>query len=100
MFESTNQNIEQEISISGTVKAIFRRGVKYAEEVRNSTKTCISLMICGNAVGDMGRPYVVYKGPYVYPVWTENGPPGTVYSSTISGSVVDPFFLDLETEGC
>jgi len=67
------------------VKAIFRRGVKYAEEVRDSSKSCISIMFVGSAAGELGQLYVVYKGKFCYPLWTENGPPGCIYSATLSG---------------
>lgn len=42
-------------------------------------------MFCGSAAGVLSFPYVVYKGPYVYPLWTVNGPPGAMFSATPSG---------------
>ena len=39
--------------LSGTRKAIFKQGIKYAEYVRDhNVKSCISLMICGSATGN------------------------------------------------
>lgn len=67
------------------MKAIFHRGVKHAEEVRDSSKSCVSVMFCGSAAGVLSFPYVVIKGPYIYPLWTQDGPDGAVYSATISG---------------
>lgn len=69
----------------GAVKAIFRRGVKYAEQVRDHSKTAISVMFCGSAAGVLLPPYVVYKGVNCYPAWCENGIPGGVYTATKSG---------------
>ncbi len=71
--------------ISGTMKAIFRRGVKYAEQVRDHSKTAISMMFCGNGNGDFLPPYVLYKGNNVYESWYSGGPDKAVYSSSPSG---------------
>jgi hypothetical protein len=69
----------------GAKKAIFSRGVKYAEQVRDHSKSSISVMFCGSATGDLVPPYVVYKGQNVYESWMKGGPKGTVYSATPSG---------------
>ena len=62
----------------GTRKAIFRRGIKYAEYVRDhNVKSCISLMVCGSASGELLPPYVVYKSNNLYESWCEGGPRGT-----------------------
>ncbi len=58
----------------GNHKALFRRGVKYAELVRDHTKNSTSVMFCGSAAGEMLPPYVVYKGANVYEAWSQRGP--------------------------
>jgi len=55
----------------GVIKAIYKKGTKHAEHVRNHSKTSISLMICGPAAGQLLHPYVVYKGQNVYRTWCE-----------------------------
>ena len=50
----------------GTTKVICKRGSKYMEQIMNSTKSCTSIMMCGNAVGEMLSPYVVYKSEYLW----------------------------------
>lgn len=45
----------------GTKKCIYKRGVKYPERIKDSTKSAISVMFCGSASGDMLPAYVVYK---------------------------------------
>ena len=50
----------------GVKKAIFQRGVKYTEQVRDSKKTSVSIMFCGSAAGQILPPYGVYKGANVY----------------------------------
>jgi hypothetical protein len=69
----------------GAVKAIFQKGVKYAEQVRDHTKSAISIMLCGSGAGVMLPPYVVYQGANVYDAWCSRGPVGSVYSATKSG---------------
>jgi hypothetical protein len=69
----------------GCVKAIFKKGTKYAEHVRNHSKSAISVMFCGSATGQLLPPYVVYKGQNVYEAWCVGGIKGSAYSSTPSG---------------
>ena len=69
----------------GAVKALFKRGVKYAEQVRDHSKTAISVMFCASAVGELVPPYVVYKGLNCYDSWCQRGPRGALYTSTKSG---------------
>jgi hypothetical protein len=68
----------------GAVKAIFRKGVKYAEQVRDHSKSSISMMMCGNRKGFL-PPYILYKGGNVYESWCMGGPDKAVYSSSQSG---------------
>lgn len=82
MFNCDESNLSNNV---GAVQAIFRRGTKYAEHVRDSTKTCISIMFCGSASGVMMPPYVVYKASNIYDSWCTGGPKGAVYNSSHSG---------------
>jgi hypothetical protein len=66
------------------MKAIFRKGVKYAEQVRDHSKTAISIMMCANRKVFL-PPYVLYKGSNVYESWCTGGPEKAVYSSSHSG---------------
>ena len=69
----------------GTKKCIFKRGVKYPERVKDSSKTAISVMFCGNSVGNLLPCYVVYKAENLWSTWTEGGPKGTRYNRSRSG---------------
>lgn len=69
----------------GTKKCIFKRGVKYPERIKDSTKSAISVMFCGSASGDMLPAYVVYKAENIWNTWTEGGPKGTRYNRSRSG---------------
>lgn len=37
----------------GCKKVITKRGAKYPEQIRNSSKACTSLMFCGNGAGEL-----------------------------------------------
>lgn len=69
----------------GASKVICKRGQKYVERIMESTKSCISLMFCGNGSGEMTPPYVVYKSEHLWSTWTEGGPAGCRYNRTKSG---------------
>jgi hypothetical protein len=69
----------------GAQKAIFKRGVKYAEQVRDHSKTAISVMFCASGTGVVMPPYVVYKAMNIYDSWCCNGVKGAVYNSSSSG---------------
>jgi hypothetical protein len=69
----------------GAKKAIFKRGVKYAEQIRNHSKSAISMMFCGNAAGDMVPPYIVFKAENLWKGWCLNGPKGSRYNTSPSG---------------
>ena len=69
----------------GAGKIITKRGTKYPERIQNSSKACTSIMVCGNAVGDVVPPYINYKAEKIWSTWTENGPSGARYNRTKSG---------------
>ena len=69
----------------GTTKVICKNGSKYMERIMNSTKSCTSIMMCGNAVGEMLSPYAVYKSEHLWSTWTKGGPKGCRYNRTKSG---------------
>ncbi|VEN60718.1 unnamed protein product [Callosobruchus maculatus] len=83
----------------GLKKVITRRGTKYPEKIRNASKACTSLMLCGNAMGDLVPVYVNYRSQKLWSTWTENGPPNARYNRTKSGwfdyQVFEDWFLHL-----
>jgi hypothetical protein len=42
----------------GAKIVIFKRGVKYAEQIRNHSKSAISMVFCGNAADNLVPPYI------------------------------------------
>lgn len=69
----------------GIKKCLFKRGVKYPERIRDFSKSAISIMFCGNAMGQMLPAYVVYKSENLWTTWMEGGPARTRYGRTKSG---------------
>jgi len=58
----------------GHKKVVTKHRCKYPERIINSTKSCVSLMFCGNAEGELLPPYVVYKAESLWSTWMEHGP--------------------------
>lgn len=69
----------------GSKKVLVPKGVRRVERVQSHSKQSISLMVCGNAAGDLLPPMVVYKAQNMYENWKSGGPPGTVYKNSVSG---------------
>lgn len=82
VFNYDETNVQDD---PGAKKVIVPRGTKRVERVQQHSKASISIMVCGNAAGDLLPPMVVYKAGNLYEGWTKGGPPGTVYSNTPSG---------------
>ncbi len=58
----------------GAKMVFVEKGVKNAEQARDSSKSIISIMFCGCVDGTMLPPYVVYKAGNIYPSWGVGGP--------------------------
>lgn len=69
----------------GKKKILSKRGCKYPEAIKNSTKAAVSIMICGNAAGDILPPYVNYKAEHMWDTWTEGGPDNARYNRSKTG---------------
>ena len=78
----------------GVKKCVFRRGIKYPERVRDSTKSSTSIMFCGNAVGQVLPPYVVHKSDHLWNLWTEGGIKKARYNRSKSGWFDGTTFTD------
>lgn len=69
----------------GSKRCVVKRGTKYPAVIRNTSKTSISIMMAGNAVGELLPPFVVYKASSMWMSWCEGGPKGARFTSTASG---------------
>ena len=69
----------------GVKTIICRRGLKRVERKMQHSKSSVSLMFCGNALGEYLPPMVVYRAQNIYTEWTRGGPTGCIYECTKSG---------------
>lgn len=69
----------------GKQRVIVKRGSKHPENVLDSSKTSVSVMMAGTASGFLLPPYIVYRAENIYPTWIEGGPVGTRYNRSKSG---------------
>lgn len=69
----------------GLRKCVIKRGTKYPQMIRNSSKSSISIMMAGSASGELLPPFVVYKSTRLWSTWVVGGPDGTRYANTQSG---------------
>lgn len=69
----------------GQKKVVTKRGCKYPERIINSTKSCVSLMFCGNGEGELLPPYIVYKAESLWSTWMQDGPKNARYNRSRSG---------------
>ena len=69
----------------GARKYVMKRGTKYPEKVKDSSKVAFSVMFVPNAEGDVLTPYVVYISVHLYNQWIEGGPPGARCNHSNSG---------------
>ncbi|XP_065652789.1 uncharacterized protein LOC136080108 [Hydra vulgaris] len=69
----------------GSKKCLVKRGNKYPANIRNTSKTSISIMISGNAAVEVLPPFVVYKAVNLWSTWCKGGPKGVRYFNTKTG---------------
>jgi len=79
-YDETNQQDDP-----GNKRVFVRRGRRRVENVGEHSKCSFSTMWCGNAVGQILPPMVVYRAKNVYEGWKARGIKGAVYSSSPSG---------------
>lgn len=60
---------------------IFKRGIKYPDNVTNFSKSAVSIMLCISASGVCLPPYVVYKANNIWDTWRIGGPKGKPFCS-------------------
>lgn len=79
----------------GNWNYIRKRGCKYPELILNTSKSSTSLMACGNAVGEILAPYVVYECTKLWSIWCEKGSKNTKYNYTSSGWFDTQILVDM-----
>ena len=84
----------------GAKKVFVRRGLRRRVERKiEHSKQTVSLMFCGNAIGEFLPPMVVYRAKHVYDNWKRGGPEGSMYESSKSGwfdsRIFEMWFMDM-----
>nr|XP_047123100.1 uncharacterized protein LOC124806354 isoform X1 [Hydra vulgaris]XP_047123101.1 uncharacterized protein LOC124806354 isoform X1 [Hydra vulgaris]XP_047123102.1 uncharacterized protein LOC124806354 isoform X1 [Hydra vulgaris] len=69
----------------GKKKLIFRRSSRHPELIRNTTKTCYTVVFCGNASGKLIPPFFIFKGKHSWSDWLFNAPEGSRMATSCSG---------------
>jgi hypothetical protein len=71
---------------AGISSSYFKKGTKSAIFLNPTAgKTQYTVLVCGNASGEVLPPFVVYKAQNLYNSWCLGGPDGTQYGRTPSG---------------
>jgi hypothetical protein len=69
----------------GRKKLLFRRSSRHPELIRNATKSCYTVVFCGNASGELIPPFFIFKGKPKWSDWLINAPEGSRMSTSASG---------------
>lgn len=72
---------------------LFRKGIKHAERIMNTTKSSTSIMFAVSATGTFLPSYVVYKGERMQDTWINGGPLSTKYNVSKSGWFDSDIFI-------
>nr|CAI5826190.1 unnamed protein product [Callosobruchus analis] len=72
-------------------KLLFRRKCKHPDIIRNTTKSCYTVVYCGNAAGEVLPPYFIFKAKQKWSDWLVGAPAGSRMSVTNTG------WIDTET---
>jgi hypothetical protein len=71
----------------GCTFAVFKKGVRHPEQVKDHSKTSFSVMFCADAEGNLLPPMTVYKSVSgnFYDTWAAGGPLNSVFTANKSG---------------
>ena len=80
-LDETGLTTEQRLT-----NCFFRRGGKDVSILSPTCgKTMFTVLCCGNALGEVMPPCVIYKALHLYDSWCKGGPENTFYGATKSG---------------
>lgn len=77
-----------------TKNCFFAGCVAILIRVRNSTKSCITTVLCGNAAGNFIPPFNIFKVKQIWSDWLYDAPPGTKMNVMPSGWIDQGMFDD------
>lgn len=69
----------------GKKKLLFRRSTRHPEQVKNSSKSCFTIVFAGNAIGEIIPPFFIFKGKHCWSDWLVNAPKSSKMAVSKSG---------------
>lgn len=82
------------LNLHKSQKVFARRGVKRVHLVSQEHAENVSIVACGNAIGQMISPMILFKGKRKKEEWLDNMPSGTVVEMTNKGSMTTSVFIN------
>lgn len=78
----------------GKKKLLFRRSTRHPEQVKNSSKSCFTVIFAGNAIGDIIPPFFIFKGKHCWSDWLVNAPKLSKMAVSSSGWIDADIFQE------
>ncbi|KAK9752316.1 DDE superfamily endonuclease [Popillia japonica] len=81
------------LTIHHQQKVLSKRGVKRVHMVAHEDAENVTVVACGNAVGQAVPPKILFKGKRKKSDWLDSMPPGTAIEMTRKGSMTEQTFV-------
>lgn len=81
------------LNLHKSQQVFARKGAKRVHLISQEHAENVSIVACGNAIGQMIPPMVLFKGKRKKEEWLDNLPAGTVIEMTEKGSMTTPVFI-------
>ncbi|CAK1585151.1 unnamed protein product [Parnassius mnemosyne] len=78
----------------GKKKLLFRRDCKHPDVIKNSSKSCFTIVFCGNAAGELIPPFFIFKGVKLWSDWLYQAPESSRMAISKSGWMETTIFED------
>lgn len=62
---------------TGKKKLLFRRDSRHPEVIKNTSKSCYTVVFCANANGEVLPPFFIFKGKKLWSDWLYQAPSGS-----------------------
>ncbi|XP_050298658.1 tigger transposable element-derived protein 1-like isoform X2 [Anthonomus grandis grandis] len=74
-------------------KVLTRKGIKRVHLIAPEHAENVTVVACGNALGQAIPPMILFKGVRQKPEWIDSMPPGSVIEMTAKGSMTTAIFI-------
>ncbi|CAK1598554.1 unnamed protein product [Parnassius mnemosyne] len=76
----------------GKKKLLFRRDSRHPEVIKNTSKSCYTVVFCANAGGEVLPPFFIFKGKRLWSDWLFQAPSGSRMAVSESGWIDSSIF--------